>query len=94
MNSRIVALGSATVLVAVVSVCGLPAKAHPQNGAPVRLERKDRHPAMTAALHQLEKAKEALEKAKRDFDGHRAKALELTKHAIEEVKAGIASDTR
>jgi hypothetical protein len=42
-----------------------------------------------AALEQLRSAKKSLENAGRDFGGHRAKALELTKKAIDEVEEAI-----
>jgi len=42
-----------------------------------------------AALEQLRSAKKSLENAGREFGGHRAKALELTKKAIGEVEEGI-----
>jgi hypothetical protein len=45
---------------------------------------------MRSALAQLEAAKRSLEHSShRDKDGHRAKALALTKQAIGEVKAGM-----
>lgn len=46
-------------------------------------------PHMTAALAALESAKNNLERASADKGGHRAKALDLVKDAISEVKKGI-----
>jgi len=43
------------------------------------------HGHMRAALGQLKAAKGSLEEAAHDFGGHRAKALEATKKAIQEV---------
>jgi hypothetical protein len=47
------------------------------------------HGHMKAALEQLRSAKKSLEQAAHEFGGHRAKALELTKKAIDEVEDGV-----
>jgi hypothetical protein len=47
------------------------------------------HPEMDAALNLLIKAKEHLNNAAHDFDGHRVKAIEYTDRAIHEVRDGI-----
>jgi len=54
--------------------------------------RMERHPEMVKALRQLRAAKESLKNAAHDYNGHRAKALDLTEQAIKEVELGIASD--
>jgi hypothetical protein len=46
-------------------------------------------PHMTAALAALESAKNNLERATADKGGHRARALDLVKSAIDETKKGI-----
>jgi hypothetical protein len=46
-------------------------------------------PHMKAALDSLESARNNLDKANPDKGGHRAKAIDLVKDAIAEVKAGI-----
>jgi len=51
-------------------------------------------PLMKAALEALTSAKTNLEAAERDKGGHRAKALALTRRAIEEVRLGINFDNR
>jgi hypothetical protein len=49
---------------------------------------------MRAALDSLRDAQRALQAADHDKGGHRAKALQLTKAAIDEVQAGIRFDNR
>jgi len=49
----------------------------------------ERQPHMRAAGHHLEEAQKELEIAEHDKGGHREKALELTKRAIEEVRLGV-----
>lgn len=50
----------------------------------------DEHqPHMRAALHHLEEAKKELDMAAADKGGHREKAIDLTQHAMDEVKEGI-----
>ncbi|MGZ8843658.1 MAG: hypothetical protein ACXW18_08345 [Pyrinomonadaceae bacterium] len=46
-------------------------------------------PHMQAALNALENAKDSLNKATADKGGHRAKAIDYVKDAIDEVKKGI-----
>lgn len=57
-----------------------------------RMHGRERHPAMRHALKALLNAKRALKHAEHDFQGHRAKALDLVDQAISEVRAGLASD--
>ncbi len=51
-------------------------------------------PRMREALDSLRSAKVALEAATHDKGGHRAKALELTRAAIDQVQAGLKFDNR
>jgi hypothetical protein len=51
-------------------------------------------PNMKAALSQLEAALGSLQKATADKGGHRVKAIDLTKQAIAETKAGIDYDRK
>ena len=54
----------------------------------------ERQPEMKKALVNLEQAHKNLELATADKGGHRVKAMELTKAAMEEVKAGIEFDNK
>ena len=54
----------------------------------------DPQPKMRDALDSLRAAERALEQASQDKGGHRAKAIQLTKQAIDEVQAGIKFDNR
>ena len=51
-------------------------------------------PKMRDALESLRSAARSLEQASHDKGGHRAKALQLTKQAIDEVQAGIKFDNK
>jgi hypothetical protein len=64
------------------------------SGDLVREASADAQPHMRTALDHLTKANEALSKANADKGGHRAKAIDLTGKAIEQVKAGIAFDNK
>ena len=55
---------------------------------------RERHPELRGALTALRNAKNRLEHASHDFDGHRVKAIEHTNQAIREVEEAIASDKR
>jgi hypothetical protein len=52
----------------------------------------DAQPKMQAALTALESARASLDAASADKGGHRAKALQATREAIEETRKGIAYD--
>jgi hypothetical protein len=52
----------------------------------------DPQPRMHSALTALETAKTSLENANDDKGGHRVKAIQATKEAIEQTKKGIAFD--
>ena len=54
----------------------------------------DPQPKMRSALDHLQAAETALQNAAHDKGGHRAKALTLTRQAIDQVKAGIKFDNR
>jgi hypothetical protein len=47
------------------------------------------HPAIQAAIHHLDQAREALEKAQHDFGGHRVKALDHIKKALDECQKAL-----
>ncbi len=57
-----------------------------------RQRRGERHPEIRMAIRHLEMAKNNLQKGAHDFGGHRAKALELTEHALQECRAALQSD--
>ncbi|AWB10339.1 hypothetical protein TDSAC_0986 [Thermodesulfobium acidiphilum] len=48
-----------------------------------------KHSQMDAALNLLIKARDHLDKAAHDYNGHRVKAIEYTDKAIQEVREGI-----
>lgn len=54
--------------------------------------RRERHPELMRALRALNNAEKNLAHAAHDFQGHRAKALELTEEAIEQDKIAIQLD--
>ncbi len=54
----------------------------------------DEQPKMRTALTALRLAKSNLEAATTDKGGHRAKALQATREAIEETEKGIAFDNQ
>ena len=54
----------------------------------------DVQPKMRSALDSLKSARTSLEAATHDKGGHRKRALDLTKQAIDEVQKGIAFDNK
>jgi hypothetical protein len=55
---------------------------------------REQHPEIRAAMHHLEEAKSALEKAAHDFGGHRAKALEHVNQALAECNEALNFDKK
>lgn len=74
---RYLATSIVTVALTLASVAGYHALA------------QENQPHMRAALHHLQEARKELDAAEQDKGGHRAKAIDLTQSAIDEVKAGI-----
>jgi hypothetical protein len=51
---------------------------------------KERHPELQRALRALQKSRTDLMNAKRDFGGHRTKAVQAVDVAIDEIKQALA----
>ena len=105
MKSRRIALGALiAVIVSGTAYGGLtqgttptpptspPTQGH--MGAGHKGRKSEPHPEMIKGKRQLQTAKATLQKAARDYDGHRVKAIGLIDQAIKEIDAGIASDRK
>jgi hypothetical protein len=57
-------------------------------------EHRERHPMIHEAITKLRKAKEELEKANKDFGGHRVKAIQAIDIALQELKEALESDKK
>jgi len=86
IKNRLLALGALVAVVGSGTAYGVLAQGTKPTGE------KEPHPEMTRAKTQLQAAKVSLQKAARDYSGHRTKAVELIDKAIKEIDAGIASD--
>ncbi len=58
----------------------------------VRGMRRERHPEIRRAMKALENAKMALQKADRDFSGHRTAAVKDVDAALDECRQALQSD--
>ena len=96
MKNRILAIGGLATLLGATTAFGVMAQSPPTASNPLKRHAgaRERHPEMVRALRALERAKDALQHADRDFGGHREQALDLSNKAIDEVKAGIQSDKK
>lgn len=56
--------------------------------------KRERHPEIRMAIRHLEAAKVSLQKGAHDFQGHRAKALELTDQALKECHDALEADKK
>lgn len=101
MRKRQIAMLVLAVVLGAMTLSG-PANAQPPNGqtaygarvVEVGQRGVEPHPEIRQALRSLEEARFRLERGAHDFHGHRAKALELTNHAIEELHKALRSDRR
>jgi len=69
-----------------------PANQPPKQAAPAK---RERHPAIHRAIRQLERAKQILQQeAARDFEGHRAKAVQDIDQALAELHRALEADKK
>ena len=57
-------------------------------------EKKERHPHIHHALHELKEARKELKEANHDFGGHRVKAIEAIDVAIEQLEKALKHDKK
>ncbi|HLK55917.1 MAG TPA: hypothetical protein VKU00_05120 [Chthonomonadaceae bacterium] len=94
-NSRILLPIAGLLTITGIGIVAAGAQTPPPTPTPAPApapKHPERHPELVRALKSLQKAQMDLQKANRDFDGHRAKAEQLTDQAIQEVKLAIQSD--
>ncbi len=95
MRTRILALSGLMAVFGGSCALGVSAQSGqnpPPAPGPMKHQRRERHPELWQALHALQRAKMDLQNGARDFDGHRAKAEELTEQAIQEIHAALKAD--
>jgi Tfp pilus assembly protein PilX len=66
----------------------------PQKGDRLEAAQREEQRSMNAALDNLRDAERNLQNATHDKGGHRRKALDLVRRAIEQVQEGIKFDNR
>lgn len=94
MNARTL-LGIATLSVLMISGLASPAAAQgASQTAPIRVVKlkRERHPEIRKAMRALERARNDLRHADRDFGGHRARAANLIDQALTECREAINAD--
>ena len=96
MKNRMIAIIAAAAMtvcggtfIATKSLAQTPPPTVRQGTRPARLER---HPEIRRAMRQLTNAMNTMKKAADDFHGHKEKAMDLTKSAIEELQAALRAD--
>ena len=58
------------------------------------IAKHEKHPQMSAAIHELEEAKKELQEAAHDFGGHREDALRAVDKAIEQLRKALEGDRK
>jgi hypothetical protein len=53
-------------------------------------EEAHEHPRIAKAIHEMEDAVAYMDAAPHDFGGHKAAAIEATRHAIEQLRLALA----
>ena len=66
----------------------------PAAQAQEKKEKKERHPHIRAAIHELREAREELKEAAHDFGGHRKEALEAVDAAIKQLELALKFDKK
>ncbi|HLK57265.1 MAG TPA: hypothetical protein VKU00_11905 [Chthonomonadaceae bacterium] len=92
MKHRMLSLGALIAVIGSATAYGVLAQGTPPPTPPPTGSKHEAHPEMTKARKQLQNAKATLQKAAKDYSGHRVKAMDLIDQAIKEIDAGIASD--
>ena len=87
-KNRIIAVIAGTLM---VMSTGAVFATHVQDAHP-RRNRVERHPEINHAIKALQNAKKFLQKADRDFGGHRTKAVEAVDQALSECQQAIQYD--
>ncbi len=97
----LVALALAAGLSVPLAAAALPAAPAQNPLGQVRREAREhegkpeRHPEIRQAIRLLEQARTVLQKrAARDFEGHRAKALQEINEAIAQLRAALRADVK
>ena len=62
--------------------------------APPSQAKREAHPVLQNSIRQLEGIKDRLQKAPKDFSGHREAAVDAITHAIGELQQAIQADTK
>ncbi len=57
-------------------------------------EKKEKHPRMHAAMHELKEARKELKEADHDFGGHRVEAIKAIDHAIVQIEKALKFDKK
>jgi hypothetical protein len=57
-------------------------------------KKRERHPHIRAALHELKEAKRDLETADHDFGGHRKEAIKAIDYAIKQLDKALKYDKK
>jgi hypothetical protein len=84
-----VVLGGGLVLSG-LGFLGSEANAQPKPGA----EKRERHPHIRRALHELREARKELKEAAHDFGGHREDAVEAINVAIKQLELALKYDKK
>ena len=93
MLKKILIAGVAGALAIATGFFAAPAIAqgvgHPPVGPGSRVEK---HPILRKSINQLGRVEQELAKAANDFQGHKEKARDLIRQAMEQLKLAIQSD--
>lgn len=65
-----------------------------QNQNKEKNERREHHPHIRGAIRELQEAKNELQHADHDFNGHRADALKACDEAIQQLRLALQNDKK
>ena len=89
---RKIALFTTLIALSGLAICSNTSVFAQSTNAPVVREHHERHPAIHAAIRELEHARTELKDAAHDFGGHREAAVKECDAAIEQLKLALKYD--
>jgi hypothetical protein len=94
MKRNWIALPAGLALALTLSSPAIAKTPEPPKSGQMKSEGKEEHPHIEAAIKALETAKQHLQTATHDFNGHRAKALDHVNAALEECRDALKVDKK
>ena len=88
MLSLIVVMAAASAWTTTTLIAQAPPASHPDTG------KGENHPVLQNSMRQIEAIKDRLQRAPKDFGGHKAAAIDALNHALNELEQAVQFDKK